>query len=417
MISYTEALQTIKDSAGIGEVERVSLDSAAFRICARDILSPEYSPAFANSAMDGFALRSTDSETASDKRGLKLRVLGTISAGDSLPKIDAPDESGTAWEIMTGAPIPDGFDAVIKVEEVRSAKTVGGGREVEISRVVPRGENCRAPGEDFRRGDMVMSQGMVITPERLLALAGLGIAELDVFRKPRAGVLATGDELVESAEGSLEVGMVRNSSKSFLVARLEMLGLEPHFYGTVADDQRRLVTMFERMLEDRVDLVVTTGAVSAGKFDLIIPAIRQLGADIIFHKVAIRPGRPILCARMRPNGCMLFGLPGNPVSSVVGTRFFIEPYVRALQTRGPETQPWAKLKSSTTKPKGLTAFYKARITTTEDSELYVETLPGQASFMVSPFLTANAWAILPEGVAELSAGTKIQVAPMHAPLI
>jgi molybdopterin molybdotransferase len=346
-------------------------------------------------------VRASETARATDGRPVHLTIAGTIAAGDPPP---GPLDPMSCYEIMTGAAMPDTADAVLKVEE----GVVSGG-SLTLSRPLTPGENVRNIGADVERGQTVLGAGSEIRTEHLLPLATLGVRELMVRARPRVAVIATGRELVDyRTAGPLRPGQVRNSTTPYLLTALTELGAEPLSYGTVADDPKAFAAMIEKVRRAKPDLVITTGAVSMGKFDFVPEAIKESGAEIVFHKLAIRPGKPVLFARWA-QGPAFFGLPGNPVSTLVALRFLIAPFLRGQ----PEALLRARLSSDVDKPDGLRCFYKARVEV-DAAGASIAAMPGQASFQVSPLLEANAWLILPEVGDHFAAGTAVEFAPLAA---
>ena len=246
-------------------------------------------------------------------------------------------------------------------------------------------------------------------PQHILTLGSHGIPRLKVRRKPRIAILATGKEIVEVGE-PLQSGQIWNSTAPFLKTALSALGTDPTFYGIVKDDPEAFFQIMNRIFSDAPDVVITTGAVSVGKHDFIAQALSDLKAQILFSKVAIRPGKPILFAKL-PQGPSFFGLPGNPVSTAVGMRFFVVPFLRKMLGQAQE-KPWtALLEKSARKPEGFRCFFKARVESRRGA-LHVSILPGQSSFMISPLLEANAWAVLPEEAKSIQEGTPLELFPL-----
>ena len=365
----------------------------------RALRGAEAIPPFDNSAMDGYALASAKAASAP----AVLPVLGRVMAGDA-PRCRA--ESG-AWKIMTGAPIPAGCDAVVPVERTRER---AGGREVEILEAPEAGDYVRGAGRDFAAGAEVCPAGTRLGPRHLLALGAVGLAKVPVRKRPRVALIATGKELREPGE-SLAPGQIRDASSGYLMAALAGLGCEPRRFGTTPDDADDFADRLEKAREWGAELVVTTGAVSMGDADFIPEALNDAGAETIFHKTAIRPGKPVLFARLPARG-LFFGLPGNPVSTVVGLRFFVEPALRVLLGRPEELPARATLAAAAPKPEGLRCFFKAR----RLPDGRVEILPGQASFQIHSLLAADGWAVLPEDGEEIPAGAEIEWRPLAEPL-
>ncbi len=404
MIGYSEALHLLVETAedvGLLPFSSAPLREAAGRVAASPIASAEPLPAFDNSAMDGFAVVCAQTAAASKSSPARLPIVGSVAAGDVPP---SPARAFGAFEIMTGAPIPAGFDAVARLEDVRREDG-----EVLVFSPVDRGAYVRRAGSDYQAGLPVVAPGERLDSRHLLALAALGVARVPVRWKPKVAVISTGRELIETGAPLLP-GQIRNATGPYLAAALSELGAEPRVYGTVADDPVDFKRRMDAALSQENDLILTTGAVSMGRHDFVAAAVAELGGRPLFHKVAMRPGKPILAARFG-HGPLLLGLPGNPVSTVVGLRFFVAPYLRRLLGQPPERFLRAALAQPVQKPAGLRCFLKARAAA-GPAGTSVQVLPGQGSFQVRPLLEANAWAILPEEPEELAAGAEVDVAPI-----
>lgn len=398
MISYAEARRIISDTAlarpPLPE-EAVPLAQALGRVSAAELYGRSPIPPFDNSSMDGYALAHARALGASTAP-LTLPVLGVIYAGD---KPLCKPEPGV-WKIMTGAPVPAGCDAVVPVE---SAREVDGGRAVEIRRTPNDGDFIRKAGADFPAGARVCPPGTVLTPRHLMALAAVGLAAVAVRRRPRLALIATGRELAPLGE-PLEPGRIYDASSAYLAAQCARLGWELDFHGVIADEPEAFTARMDRVLDGNYDAILTTGAVSMGDKDFIPACIKNLGLRTLFHKTAIRPGRPILFAES-PGGPLIFGLPGNPVSTVVGMRFFVEPSLRALSGQSEPSPIRCRLENTIDKPDGLRCFYKAR----RREFGSVEILPAQASFQIHSLLEADGWAVLPEEGSVVKAGAEVEV--------
>ena len=398
MIPYTDALSKIREAARSRPAlpaETVAAQRALGRVTAAAVYGTDPIPPFDNSSMDGYALAHARAAGATAAPPT-LPVLGTILAGDA-PRRQA--ESGV-WKIMTGAPIPAGCDAVVPVENTRERD---GGRSVEILRTPHAGDFIRAAGQDFLAGAEVCPAGAVLTPRHLMALAAAGVTEVSVRRKPRLGLISTGRELAPAGK-PLAPGQIRDSSTSFVAAECERLGWDFEHLGVIADDPVAFDGVMDRALGRGFDAILTTGAVSMGEADFIPATLKDMGALLHFHKVAIKPGRPVLFAEFT-DGPFVFGLPGNPVSTVVGMKFFVQPCLRELLGLAEESPILCRLKNTTAKPEQLRCFFKAR--RLEHGQ--VEILPGQASFQIHSLLAADCWAVLPEPGVELKAGSEVEV--------
>ncbi|QGL63880.1 molybdopterin molybdotransferase MoeA [Stenotrophomonas maltophilia] len=401
MIAYSEALQHLMEAAAPLPAERLALHEAAGRILATDIISGQSLPPFDNSAMDGFALRANGTPFESDT---EFVVQGWQAAGD------AGAEGGDgAWEIMTGARMPVGLDTVVPIENVEIlASDQGHPTRIALKSGVKPGQNVRLRGQDVEEGERVLQAGQALDINARTLLHAIGVAEVAVVARPKVAVIATGKELVTEAAQALDSGQIRDSNRPYLIGRLQAAGAEVVWQGTVGDD----VAAFDAVLDDALaagaKVLISTGAVSAGRYDFIPDALRARGARIVFHKVAIRPGKPLLFAVL-PNGALYFGLPGNPVSAAVGQRFFVEPVLRRLLGLAAEPLLQLPLQADVRKPPGLRFHARARVDVDAQGRLSARVLSGQESFRLKSMLQANAWVVL-EGEGDLvAAGTPVRV--------
>ncbi len=411
MIFYEEALHLIRQVAHQRKKhltsERLPLATSLGRIVAEDILSKASLPAFDNSAMDGFAVSAHKLAGATKSQPICLKISGQVAAGD------APVSSGSlvgAWEIMTGAPVPEGFDAIVKIEDVQVLKDEQGrAYEVRFFAAPPVGQFIRKAGSDFSQGQIVLKQGEKIHAHHLLALAALGLAQVSVYSALRVAYVSTGKELVpfDTEPGA---GQIRNSTAPFFAAALVDLQVDLVLSEMVGDEPASFQNFLERALLKKVDLILTTGAVSMGQYDFVSQEIQKREATIHFHRVAIQPGKPLLFAELK-EGPVLFGIPGNPVSGVVALRFFIRPFLQKLFSQTEEKAFQARLKENINKPSGLRQFAKAQLTW-QEGEASVTVLAGQMSFVVSSLLQANIWASLPAEKNELRQGDLVDVYPL-----
>lgn len=405
MISYSEALGIITGQVQPLPSRTVPLAEASGFAAARDVLSTAAVPSFANAAMDGFALSSADVRGASPEAPVELPIAGSVMAGQAAPTASA---GATAWEITTGAEMPAFCDAVLPVERAQQISRSGRAM-LRVTEPVAPGQNRRDAGTDFRPGDRLLQAGDRVNPPALMALAAVGYDALEARPVPRVAVVTTGSE-IRTAGPPDQHGMIRDANGPYLDAMLRALGIPLVATATVADEPEQLVARLGS-LAGRAELILTTGGVSAGRLDFVPAAIERLGGTILFHKVAIRPGKPVLFARL-PGGQLLLGLPGNPMAVTVGLRFFVLPAVRALMGQPPEILVPARCASSVRKREGLTFFAKAVARVAADATLTVEVLPGQESFRIGPLLQANCWAVVPEGREAVERGEVIQVAPL-----
>lgn len=404
MISFERAVEIIQ---GQGKerplsLETVSVSGVPGRICGQDVFSPAANQPFDNSAMDGFALKCEDLKAASADNPVALNVAGHIAAGDV---VDARLERGHCVEIMTGAPVPPGCDAVVPVEQARAT---GDGR-VLFGFPARAGDNIRLAGADVSSGEKILERGDFLRSPHILALATLGIREVPVLRKPRMALLSTGREIVDDPRDVLDPGRIYNSTGPYLRAVLPEMGAELTAGSSVGDDADLFGAEVQRAAGAGCDVVVSTGAVSAGAHDFVPSVLKALGAEVFFHKVAIRPGKPVFFAKL-PGGAFFFGLPGNPVSTAVGARFFLYPLIRAMQGLSPEAPGYGVLAEDYSgKKKGLRLFLRGASAVRQDGTTGVSLIRKQQSFMVSPFVKSDVWAVIPEEDESLRAGSVVAV--------
>lgn len=310
MLSIEEALARVLAQVPANGSERVDLSLALGRVLAEDVDAPAELPPWRGSAMDGYAVRSGEVPG-------RLRVLETIPAGGVPTRVITP---GTASRIMTGAPVPDGADAVVMVEDTGSE-----GDEVVVRVAAAPGQHVRPRGSEVARGARVLTRGKTLTPGALGALAALGIPSVRVATRPRVAVLSTGDEVVEPGF-PLGPGQIWSSNSHALAALVLEAGGVPVNLGNVADRPEALATAFREALQ--ADLVVSTGGVSVGDFDHVKGVLGELGLEMAFWRVAMKPGKPLAFGTL--GGRPVFGLPGNPVSCMVNFYQFVRPVLRRM---------------------------------------------------------------------------------------
>lgn len=420
-LTYQQALARIVDAASrrVLSAETVPLTDIPGRVCAEDVAAPLDVQPFDNSAMDGFAVHAGDLAAASGDRPVTLESIETVAAGRMPQRMVAP---GRCAEIMTGAPLPRGADAVVPVERVRR----GEGRVI-FTAPATAGDHVRRAGEDFRRGEPVLKAGASLGARHVMALATLGIDKVGVARRPRVGFIATGSEIVDDLSQPLKPGQIYNSNRPYAESMLQALGVDCVFSESMLDEPDTFARRLDGLagqrggapdtldIPDKADVIVSSGAVSAGKYDFIRQVLESRGAEILFHKVAIRPGKPNLFARLA-DGTLYFGLPGNPAAVAVGLRFFVWPALRAMAGLPPEQPLQGRLTNENRKKKGLRSFGKAVVDYAADGQIQVRILSKQQSFQTSPFLEMNAWAVAPEDAETIEKGSLVDVYPLMPPV-
>lgn len=397
MISVDEALDIVLASVSPLESETVAITDSYGRVVSEDVYSDCDIPAFDYSAMDGYALKHSDTKGVSSDSPKYLKVIGELRAGG---EFSGRVGDGEAVKIMTGAPIPEGVDAVIMVENTRKE-----GDMVAIYQEVEDGENIRRVGEDVRRGMLVIKKGTKLREAHAGMLAALGRSGVRMTRKPRVAILATGDEIIDIGD-EMGPGKVRNSNAYSLSGQVISAGGIPVNMGIVRDDPDELRARLSSCLE--CDVILTSGGVSMGEYDLVKDILLELGMEQKFWKVAMRPGKPNLFGGI--NGKPVFGLPGNPVSSMVGFELFVRHAILKMlgQTSDDRMEVDAYIEEDITKRKGLRFFIRAQ-TRWEDGRFLTKTTGPQGSGILSSMVNANSLIILPEDMEFVKKGTRVRV--------
>lgn len=346
--SFEEArecvLRTVRQHLSAPAPERVSLDQAQGRVLAEDVFADRDYPPFARSARDGFAVRAADTPG-------RLRLIGEVRAGEHPAQAVA---QGTAIEIMTGAPVPAGADSVIMVEH-----TSRDGEIILIARAVPHGDNIAPRGSEMQADARVLERGIRIGPPEIALLATVGAASIHVYSRPKVAIIATGDELVE-IDGNPLPHQIRNSNAVSIAAQVARAGGEPHVVGIARDTIESTREMIRQGLT--YDLLLLSGGVSAGKYDIVETVLAEFGAEFFFTRVRIQPGQPLVFGRAQER--FFFGLPGNPASTMVTFEVFGRAALDLLGGQSETVLPilWSRLTCDFKHKPGLTRFLPAKLT-------------------------------------------------------
>lgn len=389
MVSVAEAQAAIaRISARPLACERVRTHLAAGRVLAATVVAPADMPAEPRSTVDGYALRSADGTAP-------RHVIAELTAGDQQRLSVA---SGQATRIMTGAPLPTGADAVIMVERTHEDAAV----LTFVGEVRP-GECVLPVGSDMRQGDVIVPAGAVLSPGDVGLLANVGLSEVEVYRRPRVAVLSTGDEVYEYDE-PLPYGGVRDSNRHALIAAIEAAGAEAISLGIARDD---MALQRERMLAGlaAADVLITSGGVSMGSKDFIKPLLAEMGT-VHFGRIAFKPGKPTMCATVGER--IMFGLPGNPVSSLVSFEVFVRPALRRLQGDATPERPCVPVHlAHAVKPSPDRPEYQRAIVRWQDGRWVARTTGAQGSSRLLSLRAANALLMIPSGDAPIPAGATV----------
>src|SRR5215469_1957054 len=397
MISVEEALERILAEIKPLTATRVPLPESLGLVLAEDVIAQEDMPPFANSAMDGFALLSRDSHQQGDQPP-RLRVTGGVAAGYVADHAVAP---GTAMRIMTGAPVPPGADTVIQIELTRSDGTES--EWVEILQEVAPGNNIRPAGEDMRHGQKILSRGTEIGPWEIGILATLGWSQVPVIRRPRVAIVGTGDEVIDVDE-PLRPGKIRNSNSYLLEAAVREAGAEPQRLGVALDTLESLREKFSEAIQS--DLIITTGGVSVGDFDLVKNIMAEQG-EIQFWRINMRPGKPVAFGHI--GSIPLLGLPGNPVSAAVTFELFGRPVIRKML--GHTHLLWSQAEvvvEDGVSERVMRRHYVRANVEWKNGHLIAHTTGNQGSNIMTSLLNANALLIVPEGGTTIEPGETVQ---------
>lgn len=375
--------------------ELVDLEDALGRVLAADLMAPHDLPPFANSAMDGYALRGSEIHSDGESR---FHVAGAILAGAPSAPVFAADE---CVRITTGAPLPSGADTVVIKENVRIE-----GNHIVVRADERAGSNVRPAGEDYRLGDIAIRAGGSLGPAHLGVLAACGHTQAKVARRPRVALFVTGDELVPPDQ-TLGYGQIHDSNRYTLGAMLQELGIEPEPVAHVRDDPDALRVAL-REAADRCDVVISSGGVSAGEADFLPGVVAELGL-IHFWKVRMRPGMPLLCGEI--DGALVFALPGNPVSTIATFIALVKPALLAMQgVDAAGLRTWkARLETPILKKHDRCEFLRARIEARDDGAWWVAPLKKQGSGMLRGVVDADVLIVVPEEVRELAAGAVVEI--------
>lgn len=402
MINYSDALRIVAEcSTREMPAETVPLVLASGRVLANSITSSENIPSHDNSAMDGYAVRSVDLAAASTDAPVRLTVVDESSAGRTA---SVTLHAGQAVRIMTGGLLPDGADAVVEVESTNESDGI-----VSVMRHVRVGDSVRVVGDDVRAGEVVLPAGRRLTAGDIGILAALGIVNVPVRTPVKVGILSTGNELVEAFKTPAR-GQLRNSSLPALYAMCSDAGAEPIDLGIAHDDRDSLTEIIEHAL--RFDVLLTTGGVSAGAYDLVRHILPAVGVDIKFHHINIRPGKPVLFGvySAGPDQTLVFGLPGNPVSTLVTFRQLVLPAIRGLmRQRFEQLILKAELVTPLKKNDSKRHFVRGIVRRDDDGVLRVSSTGTQSSGAMSSMSRANCIIVLSETDLSREAGDTVDI--------
>jgi molybdopterin molybdotransferase len=395
MITVEQASKILEQAAGLLDITTVPLDQALGRVLAADIPADRDLPPTDRSAMDGFAVRAADLSAPE----VTLQMIGEVRAGQDPAGMTV--ESGQAVRIMTGATVPAGADSVVMVELTSEDRDEG---TVLIREMAKQGQHIRLQGEDIQAGEVVLTNGRSIRAAEMAALASVGAVEVPVYRQPVVHVLTTGDEIVEPHVAPL-AHQVRNSNAVTLLSQLKELGLNGRYLGIAADDRAGLR---EKLLAGtQGDLLILTGGVSMGEYDLVADALDEIGMELLFHKVKVKPGKPILVGKA--GSCLVAGLPGNPVSAFTGLAIFLAPFLRRIGGRSEweNFETMGRLAAPLKARPGRVTFHLVEAGF-EEGSCVVRPAASRGSGDATSMPRANAFAVTDGGPGSSPEGTRVR---------
>jgi molybdopterin molybdotransferase len=405
MINYKEARRILIKSKIKIKDELIDSLKAVNRINVLDIYSSVNYPAGTNAAFDGFAVNSKETKNLNKNNSQNFKILKTISAGDN-PKLNKIKKFETV-EIMTGALIPKFFDTIIPIEKIIFYFNNKNKKYITINEKIKKNQHIRYAGSDYRKKDLIVKKGTIIQPSHVLAFKTLGIKYIKVKKKPNILFFSTGNEI--SNNKNIDNWKVRNSNSHYIKS------LSNNFFFTFIDggilrdkDEKLFKKKIDKSIKSKIDIIITSGAVSAGKHDFVPSVVKKFNLSNFFKGVTIRPGKPILFAKFKNFEKAIFGLPGNPISTSACFRFFVYPYLLNILNVKSEKPFKAKLINNFSKGKKIIRFLKGKLTSTNDGKLEIQVLKGQESFRIKSFVESNVWGLFKDGQSNFKKGEFIE---------
>jgi molybdopterin molybdotransferase len=401
MIHISEAKKLVWENTFVLGKEKIDLISSLGRTIAEDVLSNFDIPPFERSAMDGFAIIAEDTNSASEENPVFLEIVGEIKAGDEVKNLSI--EKGKTFSIMTGAKIPQNANAVVKIEDVETV--FKDGKEcIKITEPVKPGENISRKGEDIKKGEVVIKKGTYIDAAVFAMLAYLGRKKVVVYKQPKIGILATGDEIKKVGQ-KLKEGEVYDANSYSIYALTKKYGGQPHMLGIAKDDPKILDKFIKKGL--KYDIFIISGGVSEGKYDIVVDVLRKNGVKLIFHKVAVKPGKPTFFGKKGKT--VVFGLPGYPVSTYINFENLVKVALYKMTGREqPQRFKFVGVMKEDVENKGDRDEFLRVIAEVEDNEVYITPYRSQKSGVLSSVLYSNAILYLKKG-EKIKKGEKVVV--------
>ena len=414
MITYKKAKKILIKSKIKIKDESIASSKSINRINVLNVYCSVNYPAGTNAAFDGFAVNSKETKNLNKKNPKKFKILKTLSAGDN-PRLNRVNKY-EAVEVMTGALIPKYFDTIIPIEKINFYSSSKNRKYIVINERIKKNQHIRYAGSDYKKSDLILKKGTIIQPSHILALKTLGIRNIQVKKKPNVLFFSTGNEITNNEK--IKNWKVRNSNSHYIKSLSNNFLFNFIDGGILRDkDEQIFKKEIKKNIKSKIDIIITSGAVSAGKHDFVPHIIKKFSLSNFFKGVSIRPGKPVLFAKFYKTEKAIFGLPGNPISSSACFRFFVYPYLLNILGVKVEKPFKAKLKNNYSKSKKIIRFLKAKLTSTNDGKIELEVLKGQESFRIKSFVEANVWGLFKDGQSIFKKGELIDCYSPNGPNI
>ncbi len=393
-----EAQSIISEAINKTQTETISFIDGYNRILAEDIISTISIPPLDNSAMDGYAVQFADIENASQENPIELKITGEIQAGGEFANFTVT--TGTTVRIMTGAPIPKGTDIVIPVENLQENEET-----IIVTTPLKNKANVRFAGEDIKIGQIVLKEGDNLDSAEIGLLASMNAEQIKVYKKPKVAIIATGDEIVEPGM-DINDGQIRNSNAYTLITDMKKYGANPTYLGIAGDTNDNLKIKLKEAMD--YDIIITTGGVSMGRYDLVKDVVRRFGFEIEIEKMKMKPGKPL--AFGTDGKRLFFGLPGNPVSTMIASSLFVRPAIKKMMGSAKFERPQldAILQEDIKKKSGRRHFNRGFFSV-KDGKVYVSTTGDQGSGILRSMNEANCYLIVDEETTSIKSGNKVKI--------
>ena len=404
MISYERSKKILKKAKIKIKDETINSINSLNRLVSSNVYSAINYPTGDNAAFDGYAINSKDTIRLKKNSYRQFKIIGSIAAGSK--PLKKKIKKFDAIEIMTGGIIPKGFDTIIPIEQIKFYPNRINKKFILIDQKIKKHNHVRFAGSDFKKGEVILRKNTIVQPNHILAFKTLGIKKIKVKKKINILFFSTGNEITN--KDNIPNWKVRNSNSHYIKNLNENFLFHFENGGILKDNHQRIFkNNIKKMLNNKTDILITSGAVSAGKYDYIPSVVKTFKLSDYFKSVAIRPGKPILFAKIKSKHKAIFGLPGNPMSSAACFRFFVIPYIENILGLSSEKPVRGILKNSFMKKKEFTRFAKSKLTTTKDGKIEVEILKGQESFRIKSFIQSNIWVLLPSGKDKFKKGETV----------